>query len=473
LKSLQPSLVVLLAVLMLLPGLAYLALRLTFPGDASSPVVDFLLIQPAGLAVRSGSPNPHSLQTGDIVTAIQGREIDQRIQGLFSSQGSAEGGGVVHYTVLRGDQSLQVDAPLTAFSLSQLIKGNWSIYIYLIYLELVSLVVFLLRPREAAAQLFFVVSNTLLSSSLPFFLGLRVDDLLYPWLVILYLWGAVVLFGYMLAALVHQSLIFPKTHPFLIRHPRWLLLIYLGVWLPYLAYIAARWPAIISPAARLVLIVQGTTLMSAVYFPLLLVTTVSSYRTGNHREKRQIRWIMWSLMISLIPYLAFTVLPSLIGLPFQIATPVLGILWCTVPTSFAIAVLHERLFDIDVIIRRTLIYSALTVTLGAVYFLGILLLQGFFQVLTGQLQSPLATVLSTLLIAVLFNPLRRRIQNDIDRRFYRRRYDAEKILQEFALQLRNEVDMEKITEDLLHAVKETMEPQALSLWIRKSKSPLL
>jgi hypothetical protein len=333
-------------------------------------------------------------------------------------------------------------------------------------------VVFILRPRLAAAQLFFVVSSVLFSSGLVFFLGLRVDDLLNRWLVILYLWGAVALYGFMLAALVHMSLVFPKTHPILIRHPRWLLLIYLGVWLPYIAYVAARWLAIGSPAARLALIVQGTTIMSAVYFPLLLLSTFSSYRTGNDREKRQIRWIMWSLMISLIPYLVFTVLPSLFGVKFQLATPLLGILWCTVPTSFAIAVLHERLFDIDIIIRRTLIYSALTVILGAVYIFSILLLQGLFQVFTGQLQSPLATVLTTLMIAALFNPLRRRIQDDIDRRFYRRKYDTEKILNEFTHQLRNEVGMEKITEDLLNTVEATMQPQNLSLWILKSESSL-
>lgn len=471
-KNLHPSLVAVLAVLMLLPGLVFIGLRLTLPGDASSPMVDFLWIQSGELAVQPVSPDSQGLQIGDIVTAIQDRAIDQYILGLFSPQGSIEHADKIQYTVLRGDLTLQVVSPMTVFSLSQVFKENWSIYIYLIFLEFVSLLVFILRPRVAAAQLFFVVSNILISSGLIFFLGLKVDDLLYRWLVILYLWGAVALYGFMLAALVHLALIFPKTNPILIQHPRLLLLIYLGVWLPFLSYIAARWLAIASPAARLALIVQGTTLMSALYFPLLLLSTFSSYHTGNEREKRQIRWIMWSLMISLITYLVFTVLPSLLGVKFQLPTSLLGLLWCTVPASFAIAVLHERLFDIDVIIRRTLIYSALTVTLGAVYSVSILLLQGLFQVLTGKYQSPLATVLSTLMIAALFNPLRRLIQNDIDRRFYRRKYDAEKILNEFALQLRNEVDMEKITEELLNAVDDTMEPQNLSLWIGKSQSSL-
>ena len=469
LKNPHPSLVVLLAALLLLPGIAYFILRLTLPGDASSPMVDFLRIQPGGLTVKPVSPSAQGLQDGDIVTAIQGQSVDQAARGLFSPQEASGKADRIQYTVRRGGQMLSVNAPLTAFSLAQLAKENWSIYIYLAYLELVSLVVFILRPRLGPAQLFFVVSNLLLASGLVFFVGLRVDDLLYRWLVILYLWGAVVVYGFLLAALVHQALIFPKTHPLLTRHPRWLLLIYLGVWLPGLAYLAARWPGMDSPAARLELIVQSTTLMSAVYFPLLLLTTVSSYRTGNEREKRQIRWIMWSLMISLVPYLVFSVLPSLLGVQFQLATPLLGILWCTVPTSFAIAVLYERLFDIDVIIRRTLIYSALTVSLGAVYFFSIVLLQGLSQAITGQNQSPLVTVISTLTIAILFNPLRERIQNDIDRRFYRRKYDAEKILKDFALKLQDEVDIEKITEDLLNAVEETIQPQNLSLWIGKSK----
>jgi hypothetical protein len=208
--------------------------------------------------------------------------------------------------------------------------------------------------------------------------------------------------------------------------------------------------------------------MSAIYFPLVLLSTYSSYRTGSSREKRQLRWLMWGLIISLVPYLVFTVSPSLLGLNFHLANPILGLLWCTVPTSFAIAVLRERLLDIDVIIRRTLIYTVLTITLGAVYFSSILLLQWIFQVFTGQNQPPLATVLSTLTIAALFTPLRRRIQADIDQRFYRRKYDAEKMLKEFALTVRDEVELEKLTERLLAVVEETMEPQSLSLWISKS-----
>jgi hypothetical protein len=468
LKNIHPGLVAALVILLLLPGLAFIGLRLSLPGDASAPVIDFQESKNGALVVRPLSPDPQGLQNGDIVTAIQGRAIDQHLEDLYSSQGSARPAGQIEYTVLRGERTLQLEVPLTAYPLAYLMKENWSIYIYLIYLELVSIILFILRPRLASAQLFFVVGSLIFSSGLTYFPGLRIDDLLYRWQVTLYLIGAVVLYGFILATLVHFSLMFPKPHPLLVRKPGRVLWIYLGVWLPLILYLALHWTAVASHAGRIALVVQCTTFMSAIYFPLLLLTTYSSYRTGNVREKRQLRWLLWGLMISLIPYLVFTVAPSLLGSDFHIANPLLGLLWCTVPTSFAIAVLRERLFDIDLIIRRTLIYTVLTVTLGAVYFSSILLLQWIFRVFTGQNQPPLATVLSTLMIAALFTPLRRRIQGDIDQRFYRSKYDAEKMLKVFALTVRNEVELEKLTESMLAVVKETMEPQSLSLWISKS-----
>jgi hypothetical protein len=462
-----PILVILLAAIVLLSGLAYMGLRLLLPGDASSPVVDFLGMQSGELSVQPLSPDAQSLQNGDVVTAIQGRPVDAYIQDLFSRQPPEAPVSRIEYTVLRGGHILQRTVILTPFPLARLIKANWSIYFYLIYLELVSLLVFILRPRLAAVQLFFMVSSALFSSALVYFPGMQIDDLLYRWPVILYVWGAVALYGFVLAGLVHLSLAFPKRHLLLVRHPAWVLWIYLGVWLPLFLYWIARWPAVVSPTGRLGLLIQGTTLMSAVYFPLLLLSTFSSYRTGSVREKRQVRWVMWSLVIALVPYLVFSVLPSLLGLPIKLATSMLGVLWCTVPTAFAIAVLREQLFDIDVIIRRTLIYTALTGTLAVIYYVSVVVLQAFFQGFTGQNQPPVATVLSTLVIAALFIPLRGRIQADIDRRFYRRKYDAEKTVAAFGLTVRNEVDMERLTGHLLGVVEETMEPHSLSLWILK------
>ena len=142
----------------------------------------------------------------------------------------------------------------------------------------------------------------------------------------------------------------------------------------------------------------------------------------------------------------------------------------TIPAAIGIAILRYRLYDIDLLINRTLVYGALSATLVALYFGGIVVLQRFIVLLTGQ-QSTLAVVASTLLIAALFTPLRRRIQGVIDRRFYRRKYDARKTLESFSTQLRNETDLDALSEDLVGVVRETMQPAYVSLWLRPEMAP--
>jgi ADP-ribosylglycohydrolase len=139
----------------------------------------------------------------------------------------------------------------------------------------------------------------------------------------------------------------------------------------------------------------------------------------------------------------------------------------TIPAAVGIAIMRYRLYEIDLLINRTLVYGALTATLALVYFGGIATTEAIFRALTGQEQQPqLAIVVSTLVIAALFNPLRRRIQSFIDRRFYRRKYDARKTLEAFSAKLRDETDLEALSDDLVGVVKETMQPVHVSLWLR-------
>jgi hypothetical protein len=137
------------------------------------------------------------------------------------------------------------------------------------------------------------------------------------------------------------------------------------------------------------------------------------------------------------------------------------------PGITGVAIVRYRLYDIDVLINRTLVYGALTGMLALVYFGGVVTTQAIFRALTGQEQQPqLAVVVSTLVIAALFNPLRRRIQSFIDRRFYRRKYDAAKILEAFSIKLRSETDLNTLSDDLVGVVRETMQPAHISLWLR-------
>jgi len=137
------------------------------------------------------------------------------------------------------------------------------------------------------------------------------------------------------------------------------------------------------------------------------------------------------------------------------------------PIAVGVAILRYRLYEIDLIINRTLVYGPLTATLALVYFGGVATTQLVFRVLTGQQQQPqLAIVISTLVIAALFNPLRRRIQSFIDRRFYRSKYDARKTLEAFSLRLRDETDLEALNNQLVGIVRQTIQPSHVSLWLR-------
>jgi hypothetical protein len=135
------------------------------------------------------------------------------------------------------------------------------------------------------------------------------------------------------------------------------------------------------------------------------------------------------------------------------------------PIAMGVAIFRYRLYGIDILINRTLVYGSLTATLVALYFAVVVLLQSLFVVLIGE-KSTLAVVASTLVIAALFNPFRRRIQSVVDRRFYRRKYDARKTLESFSTQLRNETDLKALSDDLVGVVRETMQPAHVSLWLR-------
>jgi hypothetical protein len=161
------------------------------------------------------------------------------------------------------------------------------------------------------------------------------------------------------------------------------------------------------------------------------------------------------------------------GLLYQLAaTAVMSLSALCIPLSLGIAILRHRLFDIDVLINRALVYGSLTVLLAAVYFAVVVGLQSLATALTHQTTpQPVIVVASTLLIAALFNPLRQRIQATIDRRFFRRKYDATRTLEVFAAALRSEPDLDALSGQVLDVVQETMQPTRISLWLAPQRQP--
>jgi hypothetical protein len=226
--------------------------------------------------------------------------------------------------------------------------------------------------------------------------------------------------------------------------------------------------------------------MSVVFiiFATIAISALSllvRYRRASGIERQQLKWVAFAAVLAASTLMA----QQLIWLAALLNDYLLG---GELPTSnrslenlrdaatnvclyagVGIAILRYRLYDIDIIINRTLVYGSLTVSLALVYFGGVATTQALFRALTDQGRLPqLAVVASTLAIAALFDPLRRRIQNLIDRRFYRRKYDAARTLEVFSAKLRDETDLDELRNDLVRAVRETVQPEHVSLWLRRT-----
>jgi hypothetical protein len=210
--------------------------------------------------------------------------------------------------------------------------------------------------------------------------------------------------------------------------------------------------------------------------PAALSLVFRFHRAGG-TERQQIKWLAYAavlfgsiISIGVLGYedlfsRTLSTLHVAAGFSRTLSTLLVAVGFAGLYIAVGVAILRHRLYAIDVVINRTLVYGSLTAVLAAVYLGGVLVLQHAFRALTGE-ESQFAVVASTLIIAALFIPLRRRIQSFIDRRFYRRKYDAAKTLEAFSTKLRDETDLDALRNDLVGVVRETMEPAHVSLWLR-------
>jgi heme/copper-type cytochrome/quinol oxidase subunit 2 len=206
--------------------------------------------------------------------------------------------------------------------------------------------------------------------------------------------------------------------------------------------------------------------------PMLLVAGLGAvislfvrFRRARGDERQQIKWFASAAALTLAWILVAEVIVAE-QQPGEIVALSGLLVIASIPVATGIAILRYRLYDIDRIINRTLVYGSLTVMLALLYFGGVSAIQALFGALTGQEKQPqLAIVVSTLVIAALFNPLRRRIKSFIDRSFYRSKYDAAKTLEAFSAKLREETDLDALSDDLTSVVSETMQPAHVSLWL--------
>lgn len=461
-----------LAMLMLVAMAAFMAASFWLPGDSAILIANTDTSSDPWI-VSAPRPVPGGLRTGDVIIELDRRATEDWLRaGLRAPFTADPPGEALTYTVRRGTQVLTVVEPLARRPLLDDVRANWSYFLFMGLLQAVGSLLLLRRPALPASRALLLLSSAVTSSSVAFFLGLRPSDMRYGWLLLLYLWCSVLLFGLLAAGALHFTLVFPRVQPALSRRPWLLPVIYLGAWLPYGLTVAARWGQAPDLAARGHLLLSATNSMTAIYFSLIMLSAIRVYvQAPTALERRQLRWVVWGILGALLPWIALTVLPAQFGLPSFLPPAVVGLTWCLIPVTIAIAILREGLFDIDVIINRTLVYGALSGILVLIYFASVVLLQAAVGLFTGDTRTPLVTVLSTLAIAGLAAPLRAGLQTAIDRRFFRRKYDAARTLVAFGAAARNEVDLETLTERLLMVVDETLQPRQVGLWLAPSVTP--
>ena len=414
-----------------------------------------------------GAPSP--LRPGDRLVAIEGvggREfVGDRLPPPLADDWRS--GQEVRYTVERDNAVVDAVVPLRHWTASAVLRndlvsvrgvGRW-----LAALLMLGIGVFVLskRPEEAPARALLLLSSVWFSSEISYVLPFGPTTALsrvMPLAAFFSYWIFGVLIGPTVLAL---ALVFPRPKLLLRRIPWLIVLPYLPFWLLVAAF--GLRPQIGFGATGLCFVIA------------LLSVTHSAFTARDAVSRAQLLWGAGGFLAAIAMFLpaifegfigtllGFSLVPGVLG---GISDVLAALAFPAFAACLAVAIVRHRLFDIDVIIRRTLVYTMLTLAL--VYFGGVALLQALSRSLTGgQAEQPQwAIVASTLAIAALFQPLRRRIQGFIDRRFYRRRYDAARTLAGFSSHLRDEVDLDRIGEELVAVVHETVQPQYASLWLR-------
>src|SRR5215213_1964175 len=371
-------------------------------------------------------------------------------------------------TLCTGTVSCNLMPHLTAQKAQELKELNLSLNLFAAYFVAVEIVFAavsvavgaLIFWRRSNDRMAFLVSFMLLTSGAAIPIPLFTLDLSPFWTV-----SARVVTFLGAASFALFAYVFPDAR-FVPRWSRWLALAAIVVVAP-----SSLFPHSLLSTLRYPLL---NALVSFVLAGVILFLQSYRYtRVSDATQRQQTKWVVLGLVVALGGYLVFPFVDALFPgglLASLLANTAYFVLLLFLPISIAIAILRYRLYEIDLLINRTLVYGSLTVTLVALYFGGIVLLQRMFVLLTGQ-KSTLAVVASTLLIAALFNPLRRRIQSFIDRRFYRTKYDARKTLEAFSAQLRDETNLDALGDDLVGVVRETMQPTHVSLWLRPDTAP--
>jgi two-component system, NarL family, sensor kinase len=455
---------------LLMPAI-FIIYLVTSPSDGFRLESTTRVFTPEGVVLTPHGESDSPLRQGDILVAINGVSIEERSRTFFTGDARSRidgAGSPLLYSVLRNGEFLQVEVDLGPFPWQKVLANHWGVFLFILSTQGVATFILLQRRRDPAAQAFFIWAFSG-SHTYIWAFGLQTADLLYGpsyWyfrLVNVFLW---LMFW---PAMVHMLLVFPRILLGVRRFSIWILGVYALPFLVFGLYLAWDYSRSSSLLTWWNSILIGEYLAAIIYMILGIVLFAYQYLTAKSEADRiKIGWVALGGMNSLILGLVLFILPNLIlGEPF-LSPNGLGLVNFPFIIALAIAIWKYSLFDINLVIRSTVIYSILTASLAFFYFSLVTLLQMGISLLEGE-QSSVVVVISTLAIAALFNPLRKSIQNFIDRRYFRRRYNAEKSLADFSEAASRETDLEQLAEHVTSMVSDTLQPKRIDLWLRPHK----
>lgn len=447
---------------------AQLAYRFTLPTDGWSVYTEEVAdLQGTWVYDANLVGAPSAIQAGDKLLAVNGVSLQSMAMvDNVPTPPNWGAGRTVTMLVRRGSGQLSLAVPVVhwtaravwRYNMGQLDKVGNSLGTLL--LVVVGWFTFLRRPGVPSARALLVLSMSIgaifISGALPDGLSVQFNNLA----LLTTAFYSYMIFGTLLApSLLAFALLFPKPKQVIQRRP-WLALGPHGYGLLLLGFLAGGGNGIVGWISTLSMFVGA--ILSLIH---------AGFTQRDAVSRAQLRWAISSFVLGAALFtlnfpVAFLWVTDLTLINLFSALANLG--FAVIGIGFAVAILRYHLFDIDVIIRRTLQYTLLTGLLALVYFGGVVLLQSIFRTLTGEVPQA-AVVISTLGIAALFNPLRRRVQEFIDRRFFRSKYNAEQALAQFAATARDEVELERLTSALLIVVDETMQPERVGLWLKPTK----
>ncbi len=457
--------ILLTAATMVALGVAFVWLHLATPSDGARLDPGQPVWRPDGVVVTVLREQPGGLRTGDVVVAVDGTSLESWAQALddpTASRPTWRYGQAVTYTVQRDGQQMDVPVTLGSYPLDAIWQEDWSTILFAVVFELVALYIVLRRPAEQAPLVLLLSASGILGGTTWSF-GLQLSDLVGG--VGFWLYKATSFVVYMLfyIAALHFALIFPKPHAFLARRSWLIWALYATPYALYLIYLAAMRPGAASVLDWLGRWIPGESVLSVILLAATVAAVVWGYRVHRDPETRaKVRWAVFGGLLCGISGLALWNIPAALLGHSVISTNALGLLVLPFPLTIAIAILRHRLFDIDTILNRTLVYGGLTGIVVGLYVLMVSLLGALFQTRANLAISLVATGV----VAVIFQPLRVGLQRTVDRLLFGERDNPYAVLSRLGRRLETALAPEAVLPAIAETVAQALKLPAVAIAVK-------